>query len=244
MIVIPMAGLSSRFFKAGYEKPKYMLLAHGETLFAHAVKSFSRYFKTETFVFIIRDVYATAEFVEEQVKLLGIAHADIFTLSEATRGQAETVYLGLKDRAAPDSELTIFNIDTFRPNYRKPTFNGTVDGYLEVFKGSGDNWSFAKPLNTDSTLVQETAEKQAISDLCSTGLYYFSRYADFESAYLKQLAEPTENWAKGELYIAPMYNTLIAMNKQVHYQLIDKQEVYFCGVPQEYDDFLANGYTK
>ncbi|EGR1720790.1 capsular biosynthesis protein, partial [Vibrio parahaemolyticus] len=25
MIVIPMAGMSSRFFKAGYDKPKYML---------------------------------------------------------------------------------------------------------------------------------------------------------------------------------------------------------------------------
>ncbi|EID7846057.1 capsular biosynthesis protein, partial [Vibrio parahaemolyticus] len=24
MIVIPMAGMSSRFFKAGYDKPKYM----------------------------------------------------------------------------------------------------------------------------------------------------------------------------------------------------------------------------
>ncbi|EGR2739468.1 capsular biosynthesis protein, partial [Vibrio parahaemolyticus] len=29
MIVIPMAGMSSRFFKAGYDKPKYMLEATG-----------------------------------------------------------------------------------------------------------------------------------------------------------------------------------------------------------------------
>lgn len=31
MIVIPMAGMSSRFFKAGYTQPKYMLEAHGQT---------------------------------------------------------------------------------------------------------------------------------------------------------------------------------------------------------------------
>ncbi|EOA0230274.1 capsular biosynthesis protein, partial [Escherichia coli] len=36
MIVIPMAGLSSRFKKAGYVKPKYMLEAHGKTLFSHS----------------------------------------------------------------------------------------------------------------------------------------------------------------------------------------------------------------
>ncbi|ECR5117115.1 capsular biosynthesis protein, partial [Salmonella enterica] len=33
MIIIPMAGLSSRFFKAGYTKPKYELKAHDKTLF-------------------------------------------------------------------------------------------------------------------------------------------------------------------------------------------------------------------
>lgn len=49
MIIIPMAGLSSRFFKAGYTKPKYMLDAHGISLFDHAVNSFKAYFKTETF---------------------------------------------------------------------------------------------------------------------------------------------------------------------------------------------------
>lgn len=244
MIVIPMAGLSSRFFKAGYKQPKYMLDAHGETLFAHAVKSFSRYFSSETFVFIIRDVYGTAEFVKNQIQLLGISHAEVVTLNEATRGQAETVYLGLKGQAKPNDEVLIFNIDTFRPGYQKPNFSGPTDGYLEVFKGSGDNWSFAKPLKQNSTLVQETAEKQAISDLCSTGLYHFAQFSDFEVAYLKQLAQPSENWAKGELYIAPMYNTLIAMGKQIHYQLIAPQEVYFCGVPQEYDDFVANGYAK
>ena len=45
MIVIPMAGLSSRFFKASYDIPKYMLTAHDESLFDHSVKSFSQYFR-------------------------------------------------------------------------------------------------------------------------------------------------------------------------------------------------------
>ncbi|MBD6989485.1 capsular biosynthesis protein, partial [Vibrio parahaemolyticus] len=44
MIIIPMAGMSSRFFNAGYDKPKYMLEARGVTLFEHSILSFKKYF--------------------------------------------------------------------------------------------------------------------------------------------------------------------------------------------------------
>ena len=38
-----MAGLSSRFAKAGYKVPKYMLDIDGNSVFYHAVSSFKRY---------------------------------------------------------------------------------------------------------------------------------------------------------------------------------------------------------
>ena len=41
MIIIPMAGLSSRFFSDGYKLPKYMLDLHGVPVFDHAFGSFS-----------------------------------------------------------------------------------------------------------------------------------------------------------------------------------------------------------
>ncbi len=66
MIVIPMAGMSSRFFKAGYTQPKYMLEAHGQTLFEHSVNSFAAYFASTPFLFIVRTVYDTAAFVREK----------------------------------------------------------------------------------------------------------------------------------------------------------------------------------
>ncbi|MCD9477284.1 glycosyltransferase family 2 protein [Photobacterium phosphoreum] len=239
MIVIPMAGLSSRFFKAGYTKPKYMLEAHGITLFEHAVKSFEKYFSTEKFLFIIRDVYQTSVFVEQQAKALGIKSFEIIILKEETRGQAETVYLGLQKSNCEEHEsLTIFNIDTFRPNFRHPDLNQLGDGYLEVFQGVGDNWSFAKPLSNSSTLVIETAEKRAISDLCCTGLYYFSSANDFIEAYINYLTLPIEKWEKKELYVAPLYNYLIDTGKYIHYNLISKDSVIFCGVPSEYISFI------
>ena len=239
MIVIPMAGLSSRFFKAGYTKPKYMLEAHGITLFEHSVKSFEKYFSTEKFLFIIRDVYKTSVFVEQKAKALGIKLFEIVILKEETRGQAETVYLGLqKSKCEEHESLTIFNIDTFRPNFKYPNLSQLEDGYLEVFQGAGDNWSFVKPKGHESKEVVETSEKRPISDLCCTGLYFFKYLRCFNLAYEHYINKPKDEWEQGELYVAPLYNYLINSNYVISYNIIDKNNVIFCGVPSEYKLFL------
>jgi len=242
MIVIPMAGMSSRFFKAGYTKPKYMLEAHGQTLFDHSVKSFQAYFSTLPFLFIVRNVYETETFVKEQAQKLGIKEFYIVVLDKETKGQAETVTLGLEllEQQRPDYQgpITVFNIDTFRPNFNFPEVSNRGDGYLEVFRGSGDNWSFALPEKEGSTKVIKTAEKNPISDLCSTGLYHFNRKQAYLDAYQAYVAKPQQEWEKGELYIAPLYNLLIEKGLEIHYHLIERSEVIFCGVPQEYTDFL------
>lgn len=238
MIVIPMAGMSSRFFKSGYKSPKYMLEAHGKTLFEHSVSSFKKYFKAEKFLFIVRDIYETPKFVEEESEMLGISDFEIVVLDRETRGQAETVTLGLEAASDYDGQITIFNIDTFRPRFEFPPFVEECDSYLEVFKGEGDNWSFAKPLNDKSTLVVKTAEKNPISDLCSTGLYHFRSKNEYLKAYYAYLSKPESEWEKGELYIAPIYNIIIDNNIPVHYNLISNDEVIFCGTPDEFVGFL------
>lgn len=243
MIVIPMAGLSSRFFNAGFNKPKYMLEAHGKTLFEYSVESFKAYFDTDTFLFIVRSAYGTPEFVKQKSIELGIKTFSIVTLDHDTRGQAETVYLGLHDvieneQVDKEQEVTIFNIDTFRPNFIKPNIPSTSDGYLEVFKGSGDNWSFALPENESSTKVIKTAEKKQISDLCSTGLYQFKNCSIYFKAFEEYLSLPIKDWEKGELYIAPIYNILINNGHDIHYHLINESDVIFCGTPDEYNDLI------
>ncbi|NLH83474.1 MAG: NTP transferase domain-containing protein, partial [Phyllobacteriaceae bacterium] len=116
MIVIPMVGLSSRFTKAGYRKPKFMLPLGDCTVFSHAVGSFSAYFGDQRFLFVVRDVEGTADFVRRECDALGIANARVVVLPEMTRGQAETVMEGLSRGGCPDDEpVTIFNVDTFRP---------------------------------------------------------------------------------------------------------------------------------
>jgi CTP:molybdopterin cytidylyltransferase MocA len=241
MILIPMAGLSQRFAAAGYDRPKYKLEAHGRSLFRHAVDSFAHYFDTLPFLFVVRDVAGTPAFVEAECRAMGVRDARVVVLDTPTRGQAETVALGLRAGGVADGPVTVFNIDTFRPGFRYPTgFDvAATDGFLEVFEGDGANWSYVRPVAAGSDRVAETAEKRPISNLCCTGLYHFRSAARYLAAFDAEAALPPERLQGGELYVAPLYNRLIADGADIRYALIRRDAVIFCGVPDEYRAFLA-----
>lgn len=233
-----MAGLSKRFTDSGFTLPKYMLYAREKSLFNLAVSSFKAYFKTEKFIFIARDVFCTKEFIQKECEILGISFFDVIILNEPTRGQAETVYLGLIASNLPDNEpILIFNIDTFRPNFSFPVELSNWDGYLEVFEGEGANWSYAKTEHKGSTKVIQTAEKEEISKYCSTGIYYFKKKEAFVEAFDAANVDISKIKLK-ELYVAPLYNYLISKNLNVHIEIIGRDEVIFCGVPEEYFNYL------
>ena len=240
-IIIPMAGLSSRFTKAGYVLPKYMLYIKNRSLFNLAVSSFEKYFDSCRFVFVARDVFNTRTFIEKECELMGIKDFNVVILPAPTKGQAETVLKGIEGASiAKDEPILIFNIDTFRPGFTFPPKMDDWDGYLEVFVGSGKNWSYARTESEDSTLVVETAEKKEISKYCSTGLYYFKSTEAFEAAYAENQENPISGIA--ELYVAPLYNYLIAKSYKIHIHVIDRDEVIFSGVPAEYEDLLKKEF--
>ena len=241
-IIIPMAGLSSRFTQAGYVLPKYMLYVKNKSLFNLAVSSFEKYFNDCRFVFVARDVFDTKTFIEKECELMGIKDFEVVILPAPTRGQAETVMEGIKRASVPSEEsLLIFNIDTFRPGFTFPDQFQQWDGYLEVFVGSGANWSYARTESEDSTLVVETAEKKEISQYCSTGLYFFGSAGLFEKAYVMNQTHPLNG--KMELYVAPLYNHLIALSCKIHIHVIGRDEVIFSGVPSEYEQLLSEAYS-
>ena len=233
-----MAGLSSRFFKAGFEVPKYQLMINDTYVFDLALQSFARYFHSDLFVIILRDCYDSKAFVESRLQALSIEHYLIKVLDYETQGQAETVLLGIDNPAISDDEpVLIFNIDTFRYDYTKPEFIDDCAGYLEVFQGEGSHWSFIAIDDNDKVI--RTTEKQRISDLCSDGLYYFSSKALYID--LVDKAKAQNLLVNNELYIAPIYNLLIEQGKEVRYHCIDDSEIDFCGTPDEYTALLRNG---
>ncbi len=241
MFVFPMAGESRRFRDAGYRTPKYQLEAFGSPLFDHAVGSFSAYFQSDAFLFVARGGEAAA-FISQRCSALSIRRAQIVALDHSTAGQAETVLLGLQQaQVDPARDLVVFNIDTFRPGYQKPSWTEqeNVDGYVEVFRGVGTHWSFVACDPADPHRAAQTAEKKAISDLCCTGLYYFRRAGDFHWAY-HHPAPACSEAERRERYVAPMYNALIARGSRIGVEIVSPGDVFFTGTPDEYRQTLAS----
>ena len=230
MFIIPMVGRSSRFFKEGYALPKYQLPLHGTSVFVKVIESFQYYFESDTFLFLCRTDYQAQDFIRIELLRIGVKNFYILPFESDTRGQAETVYQGIRG-IPPDEEIYIFNIDTMRPGFRKPCFIQECDGYLEVFRGEGEHWSFVVAGDQNNVLL--TTEKNRVSDLCSDGLYYFKHKSYFDIHF--EAAERENDTVNGEYYIAPLYNRLIAEGKTIKYNLIDADEVLLCGTPLDYE---------
>lgn len=238
VIVIPMAGNSSRFKNAGFIEPKFKLMAHGKSLFEHSVESFKDYFQSATFIFICRKDHDASNFITSKAMELGILDFVVEELNFETEGQADTVLKGLNSvQITDDSTIIVFNIDTFRKNFKMPPTINECDGYLEVFHGLGDQWSFVEPIG-GTNKVARTTEKERISNLCSNGLYYFKSAKLFRDSFQTLIKTGAEN--KKEFYIAPMYNQLIKNGFDIRYELIDINDVIFCGIPEEYNSFLLS----
>lgn len=237
MIVFPMAGLSRRFSEQGYDKPKFMLPLWGYTVFDYAVSSFQHSFGSTPFLFIFRETGGVRSFIETRAAALGIAKPYLVELDKTTAGQAETVEFGIDAvDIAPNGSLTIFNIDSFRlPPSGAVQDRSAWAGYLEVFRGSGDNWSFVKPAD-ETGLAAATAEKQPISNLCCTGLYHFASPQLFRWALEQERAAPSAS----ELYVAPIYNHLIRRGERIGFHVINRNDVVFCGIPSEYEALVGN----
>ncbi len=235
VIVIPMAGASSRFYNAGYNIPKYMLPLGNETLFDKSVKTFEKYFSKGYFIFVVRrDDPGAFKFVATHASELGICDYRIVELNSITKGQAETAMeaIGALEPNGWDyyRPLYIFNIDSIRKNLELPDVE--YDALFDVFldpEADEKKWSFCK-LDDSHTYIVETAEKNKISNFCSTGLYIFKNCFIYKEVYEKAIKDNNYNY-----YIAPLYNYL--WNKRRVLPLYcSKNDVEFSGIPDEYEE--------
>jgi len=126
-------------------------------------------------------------------------------------------------------------LDRHKVPYDDILFGKPWSGYLEVFRGAGDSWSFVEPDQNSEGRVIRTTERVRISDLCCTGLYTFNS-AELHSDYA-QKAKASGSWEEyaNEFYVAPIYNDLIEDGLYASYNLIPEDEVLFCGVPEDYE---------
>ena len=154
-------------------------------------------------------------------------------INKLTRGQSETACLA-KHIVDPTLPLLIFNIDTqFSSNtLQEKLKQRNIDGVLGAFHSEENRFSFAA-INEDG-FVTRTAEKEVISANALTGLYHFTNPTEFFEA--AQAAFEKNETTKGEFYIAPLYNHLIAKGRKLIVDVAD--EINILGTPEELQLFL------
>lgn len=236
-IVITMAGLGSRFRKAGYTVPKYMIEVHGKTLFEWSMESLAGFaMKENTCIFIVKKEDDASEFIRNKCADMGIADVKIIEIDYLTDGQATTAMLGVKEWDKEDS-LMIYNIDTYVEAGEMNASQVAGDGFIPCFHAEGDHWSFAK-LDEEGKVV-EVREKVRISDNCTLGAYYFKTCGLYEQLY-NEYYTSDEKLEKGEKYVAPLYNYLIGKGGDVRISIVDYDKVHVLGTPEELDYFKEN----
>lgn len=234
-IVITMAGLGSRFRKAGYQVPKYMIEACGKTLFEWSMESLSGFYTAKnTYFFIVRKEDAAAEFITEKCSSLGIEHIQLIELESQTDGQATTAMLA-KHVWKKNEPLLIYNIDTYVEAGEMQTVQIAGDGFIPCFHAEGEHWSFVR-LDADGNAL-EVREKQRISDNCTLGAYYFKSCALYEQLY-QEYYSMNEHLEKGEKYVAPLYNYLIQKGGEVRISIVNEKKVHVLGTPEELQVFI------
>jgi UDP-N-acetylglucosamine diphosphorylase / glucose-1-phosphate thymidylyltransferase / UDP-N-acetylgalactosamine diphosphorylase / glucosamine-1-phosphate N-acetyltransferase / galactosamine-1-phosphate N-acetyltransferase len=232
-IVMPMAWRGSRFAEVGYRVPKPLIDVRGRPMYAWAMDSLPLDLAKRV-IFICLEEHLRDHTLEADIRArYASLQPIVISLDHVTQGQACTV-LEARKWIDNDDELIIYNADTYcrtSLSARLPRLPASVVGLLSVFEAPGDKWSFART-DADGRVV-ETAEKRRISPWATTGLYYFRHGRQFVEHTDRMIA--ADERERGEFYVAPVYNRLIASGGDVRIDVAD--EVWVLGTPEDLADF-------
>jgi len=253
-VVIPMAGLGSRFSAYGFKEEKYLLplnCSHTKMI-EEAVLSLgidSRIFDA-TFFFVLREENGTINHALRHL-LQDLCNSKnyqcvITSVWELTEGPATTVFTALYEHINNDTPLLISNSDqildwNFIYFYNcSMDFDGCVLTYTPPYKlilGEKDKHSFVK-LDDNGKPIQ-FIEKEVISDDALVGVHFYKRGEYFIQSYCymhdNQMRAPN-----GEFYLSYTYQSMLEIDKYSVgvYRLRENERYYPVGEPMDYFEYV------
>lgn len=235
-IVIPMAGLGSRFAKEGYEKPKPFIDVNGKPMIVRVLENLV--YPNANYILIGRKEHLEQEKelvneIEQNYKVTFIG------IDKLTEGTLCTV---LYARKYINSEypLMIANsdqiIDSSIAKFIDDCFQRNLDGSILTFKDRELNpkWSFAKL--DENLLVSQVKEKEVISEFATVGIYLFSKGNAFVNAAIDMIIE--NDRVNNEFYTCPVYNYLIADGAEIGIYNIEQGAMNGIGTPEDLLKYL------
>ncbi len=230
-VVIPMAGLGSRFAKAGFTRPKPFIDVLGRPMIVRVLENL--YIPNANYILIARKEHLESEKVlVETIK--SKFNAYFISIDKLTEGTACTI-LYAKKMIDNEMPLLIANsdqiVDIDINEYIKDCTERRLDGSILTFvdKEKNPKWSFAK-LDSDGA-VEYVKEKEVISDIATVGIYYFSKGNIFVDSAISMIIQ--NDRVNGEFYTCPVYNYAIKNGAKVGIYNIDFEQMHGIGTPED-----------
>lgn len=235
-IVIPMAGLGSRFAKAGYEKPKPFIDVAGKPMIVRVLENLA--YPGARYVLIARKEHIEKE--QNLVKQIEKEFNAIFiSIDKLTEGTACTVLYARK-YINNDEPLLIANSDQivdmdiadFINDCKERKLDGSILTFID--KHSDPKWSFAKL--DQNNLVSEVKEKAVISEFATVGVYLYSKGQDFINSAIDMIID--NDRVNNEFYTCPTYNYAIKDGAKIGIYNIKFEEMHGIGTPEDLNSYL------
>lgn len=240
-IVVPMAGLGSRFARAGYDLPKPLIPVHGVPMIRLVIDNI-RPSRPHRFIFVCQRAHDAAFALSERLARWAPGCA-VVLIDGLTEGAACTV-LAARHLIGGAEPLMIANSDQYVDvdidDYLACL--GTRDGLIMTMQASDPKWSFAAV--DGAGRVTEVAEKRAISTHATVGIYNFAHGRDFVRAADRMIGD--DDRVGGEFYVAPVYNSLVAEGLNIGVRDIGAEGwgMHGLGIPADLDLFLAHPVSR
>ena len=167
-ILVPMAGLGSRFIKEGFKVPKQIINIKDKHLIDISLDCLN--YKDCNLIFVLRDEHVYNHHMDELlIKKFG-NDINIVVLDKLTDGSVCSC-LFAEEYINNDAPLVIHTLDIeFRPVFNPHVMETLdADGLILTFKSNSTNYSYAQ-LDRNGN-VTKTAEKKAISPNACVGIY-------------------------------------------------------------------------
>jgi len=238
-LVIPAAGMGSRFRATGVDTPKPLIPILGIPMIGWVIANFK--LEPEDVIWIISR--KEDEISASLTELLPHLRNEIrfIEIDELTDGAATTLEFAL-NQIPSDEAVLCANSDQYVSANLTPYMDmvraNETSGQILTMAASGNKWSYVKR-NSDGEVI-DVVEKVQISDEATVGVYGWrtTKEASNSIAMMKE----SDFKVNGEFYVAPSYTFLINLGGKVATYNVGnvEEDVHGLGTPEDLKTFLKN----
>jgi dTDP-glucose pyrophosphorylase len=233
-VIIPMAGLGSRFANQGYKIAKPFIPVLGKTMIQNVIDNIN--LDAHYYLILRKEHY---DLHNDIIKTIKESNSNItfINISKLTEGPLSTTLFAHK-YINNDHSLVIANsdqiIDISFNDFVKNAINRDIDGSILTFFDNNPKWSYVE-LDSQE-LVIRAVEKEVVSKYATAGVYFFKKGKQFIDAAIELIIN--NDRVNNEFYVCPVYNYMIKNKLKIGIYNVDQSKMHGIGTPEDLNKYL------